>query len=130
MIAERDRDRSLPSISRHRLGGNLAIAAILVVSVALSFWTVVETSSGVLILVWTAAWCFGAGVVGWIKRSWFWPGLCPAAMLALILGWVALFGHSSWTSAFITMLGAMFAVAATIGAVVGTWIGKRRGLSG
>jgi hypothetical protein len=121
MIAERDRDRSFPSISRHQLGGNLAIAAILVVAVASSLWTVVETSSGVLILVWTAAWCFGAGVVGWIKRS-------PAAMLALILGWVALFGHSSWTSAFITVLGAMFAVAATIGAVVGTWLGKRRGL--
>jgi hypothetical protein len=51
-------------------------------------------------------------------------------MLGLILLWVAVYGGSSWTSAFITMLGAMFAVAATIGAVVGTWLGKRRGLSG
>jgi hypothetical protein len=47
-------------------------------------------------------------------------------MLILIFLWVALFGHSSWTSAFITVLGAMFAVAATIGAVLGTWLGKRR----
>ena len=46
-------------------------------------------------------------------------------MLLLILLWVAVFGHSSWTSAFITVLGAMFAVAAAIGAVLGTWFGKR-----
>ena len=59
-------------------------------------------------------------------RSWFWTGLCPAAMLRLILLWVAVFGHSSWTSAFITVLGAMLAVAAATGAVLGTWLGKRR----
>jgi hypothetical protein len=47
-------------------------------------------------------------------------------MLFLILFWVAVFGHSSWTSAFISVLGAMFAVAAVIGAVLGTWVGKRR----
>jgi hypothetical protein len=47
-------------------------------------------------------------------------------MLLLILLWVAVFRHSSWTSAFITVLGAMFAVAAAIGAVLGTWLGKRR----
>jgi hypothetical protein len=47
-------------------------------------------------------------------------------MLLLILLWVAVFGRSSWTSAFITVLGAMFAVAATIGAVLGTWLSKRR----
>jgi len=47
-------------------------------------------------------------------------------MLLLILLWVDVFGHSSWTSAFITVLGAMFAVTATIGAVLGTWLGKRR----
>jgi VIT1/CCC1 family predicted Fe2+/Mn2+ transporter len=47
-------------------------------------------------------------------------------MLLLILLWVAVFGHSSWTSTFITVLGAMFAVAAAIGAVLGTWFGKRR----
>ncbi len=112
-------------ISRHELGCNVAIAAILGAFLALSLWLIVETSSGALVLAWTAAWCFGAGVVGWSRRSWFWPVLCPAAMLGLILGWVALFTHSSWTSAFITMLGAMFAVAATIGAVIGTWLGRR-----
>ena len=47
-------------------------------------------------------------------------------MLLLILLWVAVFGHSSWTSSFITVLGAMLAVAAATGAVLGTWLGKRR----
>jgi hypothetical protein len=46
-------------------------------------------------------------------------------MLLLILVWVAVFGHTSWTSGLITVVGAMFAVAATVGAVVGTWLGKR-----
>ena len=53
-------------------------------------------------------------------------GALSGAMLLLILLWVAVFGHSSWTSAFITVLGAMFAVAATIGAVLGIWLGKRQ----
>lgn len=118
------------SISRQALVGGTGIAAILVFAVASSLWMVVETSSGALVLAWTAAWCLYAGVVGWHARSWFWPGLCPATMLLLILIWVALFGHTSWTSAFVTVLGAMFAVAATIGAVVGTWLGKRRVVSG
>jgi len=91
----------------------------------MSLWTVFETSSGALVLAWTGVWCFGAGVVGWYKRSWLWPGLCPATMIALILLWVTLFGRSSWASTFVTMLGALFAVAAAIGAVIGTWFGKR-----
>ena len=102
------------------------IAATLAVGLIISVWTVVETSSGPLMLTWTAAWCLGAGVVGWFKRSWLWPGLCPVAMIALVLLWVTVFAHTSWTSAFITMLGAVYAVAATIGAVVGAWLGKRR----
>jgi len=118
------------SIARRRLVASTAITAMLVTGLTVSLWTVVETSSGPLMLAWTAAWCFSAGVVGWSKRSWFWPGLCPAAMIALVLLWVTLFGHTSWTSAFITMLGTTYAVAATIGAVVGTWLGKRRMLSG
>ena len=117
------------STSRRGLVAGTAITAIFVIGLATSLWLVVETSSGALVLALTAAWCFSAGVVGWSRRSWFWTGLCPAAMLALILLWVTVFGHSSWTSAFITMLGAMFAVAAAIGAVVGTWLGKRRELS-
>jgi hypothetical protein len=47
-------------------------------------------------------------------------------MIALVLLWVTVIAHTSWTSAFITMLGAVYAVAATIGAVVGAWLGKRR----
>ena len=47
-----------------------------------------------------------------------------------MLLWVAIHGRSSWASAFITMLDAMFAVAATIGALIGTWLGKGRFESG
>ena len=125
MIADRRHDtRAL--ILRRGLGTGAAIAAILVIGLTASLWTTLQTSSGALVLTWCAAWSFGTGVAGWHTRSWFWTGLCPAAMLLLILLWVAVFGHSSWTSAFITVLGAMFAVAATIGAVLGTWLGKRR----
>jgi len=118
------------SISRSELVTGTGIVAMLVIGLTISLWTVVETSSGPLMLAWTAAWCFSAGVIGWFKRSWLWPGLGPIAMIALILLWVTVFGHSSWTSAFITMLGAMYAVAAAIGAVVGTWLGKRQVLPG
>jgi MFS-type transporter involved in bile tolerance (Atg22 family) len=47
-------------------------------------------------------------------------------MLFLVLFWVTIFGRSSWASAVVTVLGMMFAVAAAIGAVLGTWLGKRR----
>jgi hypothetical protein len=113
-------------IFRRGLGTGAAIAAMLVIGLTATLWTTLQTSSGALVLTWCAVWGLGAGIAGWHARSWFWTGLCPAAMLLLILLWVALFGHSSWTSAFITVLGAMFAVAATIGAVLGTWLGKRR----
>jgi hypothetical protein len=125
LIADRRHIRRA-SISRQALAGGTGIAAILVLALATSLWMVVETSSGALVLAWTAAWCLYAGVVGRHVRSWFWPGLCPAAMLLLILVWVALFGHRSWTSAFVIVLGAMFAVAAAVGAVVGTWLSKHR----
>jgi hypothetical protein len=117
-------------ISRSGLITGTAIVAILVIGLTISLWTVVETSSGPLMLAWTAAWCFTAGVIGWFQRRWLWPALCPVAMIALILLWVMVFGHSSWTSAFITMLGAMYAVSAAIGALAGTWLGKRRVASG
>jgi hypothetical protein len=113
-------------ISRRWLGTGVASAAILVIGLAASLRTILETSSGALMLTWCAAWGLGAGIAGWHLRSWSWPGSCPTAMLFLVLLWVAVFGHSSWTSAFITVLGAMFAVAAAIGAVLGTWFGKRR----
>jgi hypothetical protein len=113
-------------MSRRRLGPGVAIAAIVVIGLVASLWTTSETSSGALVLMWCAASGLGAGIAGWHVRSWFWTGILPAAMLLLILLWVAVFGHSSWTSAFITVLGAMFAVAAAIGAVLGTWFGKRR----
>ena len=113
-------------MSRRRLGTGLAIAAIVVIGLVASLWTTSETSSSAFVLTWCAAWSIAVGIAGWHARSWFWTGILPAAMLLLILLWVAVFGHSSWTSAFITVLGAMFAVAAAIGAVLGTWLGKRR----
>jgi len=103
-----------------------AIGAILVIGLATSLWTTLKTSSGALVLTWCAAWSIGAGIAGWHLRTWYWSGLCPAAMLFLVLLWVTLFAHTSWTSAVITVLGAMFAVAAAIGAVFGIWLGKRR----
>ena len=103
----------------------MPIVAILIIGLTASLWTTLQTSSGALVLTWCAAWSIGAGIAGWQVRSWFWTGLCPAAMLLLILLWVAVFGHSSWTSAFITVLGAIFTIAATIGAVLGIWLGKR-----
>ncbi len=126
MITDLRGDRSPARISPHELGVNRTIATILLVLLAVRLWTVFETSSGVLVLVWTGAWAVAAGVVGWYKRSWLWPGLCPATLLVVIRLWVAVYGRTSWASAFITMLGAMFAVAATIGALIGTWLGKRR----
>ena len=125
MIA--DRRYAVPSwISRRRLVTGAAIAVILVVGLATSLWTTWETSNGALVLTWCAVWSLGAGTTGWHARSWLLPALCPAAMLLLILLWVAVFGHTSWTSAFLTVLTAMFAVAATIGVVLGTWLGKRQ----
>ncbi len=124
MIADRHAEPTW--LTRRRLAAGAAIAAILVIGLATSLWTTWETSNGALVLTWCAVWSLGAGSAGWHVRSWLWPGLCPAAMLLLILLWVAVFGHSSWTSAFISVLGAMFAVAAAIGAVLGTWLSKRR----
>ena len=113
-------------ITSRRLAIGAAIVAILMIGLARSLWTTLQTSSGALVLTWCAIWSLGAGVTGWHARSWLWPALCPSAMLLLILLWVALFGHSYWTSAILTVLGAMFAVSAAIGAVLGTWLGKRR----
>jgi hypothetical protein len=121
-----DRHAEPTWITRRRLAAGAAIAAIVVIGLATSLWTTWETSNGALVLTWCAVWSLGAGIAGWHMRSWLWPGLCPVAMLLLILLWVAVFGHSSWTSAFISVLGAMFAVAAAIGAVLGTWLSMRR----
>ena len=113
-------------VTSRRIIPATAIVATLVIGLAMSLWTILETSSGALVLIWCAAWILGAGIAGWHARSWLWTWLCPAAMILLVLLWVAVVGHSSWTSAFITIVGAMFAVAAAIGVVLGTWLGKRR----
>src|SRR5215204_7292972 len=117
-------------ITSRRLLIGAAIAVILAIGLSVSLWTILVTSSGALMLTWCVAWSLGAGISGWHLRTWFWPGLCPATMLVLVLLWASILGRSSWTSAVVTVLGAMFAVAAAIGAVLGTWLGKRRELSG
>ena len=73
------------SISRQALVSGTGITAILIIGIAVRLWMVMETASSALVLAWTAAWCLNAGVVGRHVRSWFWPGLCSAAMLLLIL---------------------------------------------
>jgi len=113
-------------ISRRGLSTGVAIAALLVIGLTASLWTTLQTSSGALVPAWCAAWSVGVGIAGWHLRTWFWSGLCTAAMLRLVLLWVTLFAHTSWTSAVIKVLGARLAVVAVIGAVLGTWLGKRR----
>jgi hypothetical protein len=113
-------------ITSRRLLTCAAIAVILAIGLSVSLWTILVTSSGAVVLIWCVAWSLAAGIAGWHLRTWFWPGLCPITMLLLVLFWVTVFGRSSWTSAIVTVLGAMFAVAATIGAVLGTWLGKQR----
>jgi hypothetical protein len=113
-------------ITSRRLVTGAAIAVILVIGLSVSLWTILVTSSGALVLTWCVDWSLAAGIAGWHLRTWVWPGLCPIAMLFLVLFWVTVFGRSSWTSAIVTVLGMMFAVAAAIGAVLGTWLGKRR----
>jgi hypothetical protein len=111
--------------SRQLLTG-AAIAVILAIGLSVSLWMILATSSGALVITWCVAWNLGVGIAGWHLRTWFWPGLCPAAMLFLVLFWATVFGRSSWASAVVTVLGMVFAVAAAIGAVLGTWLGKRR----
>jgi hypothetical protein len=130
VIVGRRGERSRGPVARYQPGVSLTIAALVLPLLAVSLWTVFETSSPALVLAWTGVWAFTSGVVGWFKQSWLWAGLCPVTMLATILVWVAIFGHSYWASAFLTVLGAMFAVAATIGALIGTWLGKRPTESG
>jgi hypothetical protein len=113
-------------ITSRRLLTGAAIAVILAIGLSVSLWTILVTSSGALVLAWCVAWSLAAGIAGWHLRTWFWPGLCPVAMLFLVLFWVTIFGRSSWASAVVTVLGMMFAAAAAIGAVLGTWLGKRR----
>ncbi len=81
MIVGRRGERSRAPFARYQPGVSLAIAALVLALLAVSLWTVLETSSGALVLMWCAAWGLGAGIAGWHLRSWSWPGSCPAAML-------------------------------------------------
>ena len=124
MIADRRHPRRAWIIGPRLLTG-VTITVVLAIGLSVSLWTVLVTSSGALVLTWCVIWSLGAGIAGWHMRTWFWPGLCPAAMLFLVLFWATVFGRSSWASAVVTVLGMMFAVAAALGTVLGTWLGKR-----
>jgi hypothetical protein len=81
--------------------------------------------NGPLMFILAALWALGAGAAGRRWRSWRWPILCPLAMVALVMLWQVSFGRTSWASTFVFMIGAVYAVAAACGAIVGTWLGKQ-----
>jgi len=98
------------------------LALALAVSLVLSIGTVLETKSGPLMLAWVALWALGAGSLGTRLRTWLWPALCPVAMLVLV--WT--YGPAAWASMYVFMLGVIFTIAASIGALIGSALGKRR----
>ena len=105
-------------------------AAVTVAGVALLLaagmaTTLSRPAQGSLVVAWMAGWAVAAGVLGWQRRSWRWPALCPFLILALVLLWELSFGRSSWASTFVLWLGILFTLAATAGALAGTWLGRR-----
>jgi hypothetical protein len=115
----------LPRIVAHRL--TIAVhLLVLLAALAVSIGTMFMFQSGPLMLGWCMVWGVGAALVGYRLRSWPWPFLCPAAMLMAVMLWEFAYGRSSWASTYVFMLGVNYAAAATIGALVGSWLGKRR----
>jgi hypothetical protein len=47
-------------------------------------------------------------------------------MLVLVMVWELVYGAESWASLYVMLLGVVFAVAASLGALLGTWRGKHR----
>lgn len=119
----------LGRISRNRIT-SVVLLTTLAGSLGVGILTVLRTQSGPLMLVWIGLWSLGAGIAGSRLRDWLWPALCPAVMLVVVMAWEVAFGRTSWASLYVFMLGVIFAVAAAIGAVVGTWFGKRRARQG
>jgi hypothetical protein len=115
----------LPRIVAHRL--TIAVhLLVLLAALAVSIGTMFMFQSGPLMLGWCVVWAVGAAISGYRFRSWIWPIFCPVAMLLAIMMWEVVYGRNSWASTYVLMLGVAYAVAATIGALVGTWLGKRR----
>jgi hypothetical protein len=121
---DRFRGTALPLSSQHWLSV-VAALSVLAIFLAVSIGTMLRTADGTLLLVWIGGWAIGAGIVGWLRRSWRWPLLCPLAMIGLVLLWEAFYGPISWSSTYVFMLGVVFAVAATVGALIGVALGKR-----
>jgi hypothetical protein len=115
----------LPWIGAHRLAIAVHLLAVLA-ALAVSIGTLFRFQSGPLMLGWCVFWGVGAAVLGNRFRTWFWPALCPVAMLLAVMLWEFVYGRTSWASTHVFMLGVTYAVAAMIGALAGTWLGKRR----
>jgi hypothetical protein len=120
-------ERAQPPVMCGRSPGIDLALAVLAPALALAIGSMLWTASGPLILVWSICWAIGAGVIGWQRRSWWWPHLCPLTMLALVMAWEVVYGRESWASTYIFWMGAAFTVAAAAGAVVGTLLAKWRG---
>ena len=99
-----------------------AIAALLALSLGT---TLAIPPSGVVVVGWAVSWGIVAALVGWRRRSWRWVVVCPLTMLGLVLLWSLVYGSTYWGSLFVFELGIVFAITAGIGALLGTWWGKR-----
>jgi hypothetical protein len=114
---------ALPSRAWDGIANTVAIGALL----ALSLGTTLPTSgNGWVVLAWAALWGIAAALVGWRRRTWRWVARCPLTMLALVLLWELVYGPASWASLYVMLLGIVFTVAASLGALLGTWWGKHR----
>jgi hypothetical protein len=126
IVAEnQDRDRRRPSgtISAQGIVTTGLVGLLLAVSIGTTMRSV---GDGSLVLVWVAVWSITSAAVGWYQRSWRWVAICPLTMVALILLWGFIFGPTYWGSTYVLMLGTTFAVPTSLGALVGTWLGRRR----
>lgn len=99
-----------------------AIAALLTLSLGT---TLAIPANGAVVLAWVAGWGLAAAVIGARRRSWRWVLICPLTMLALVLLWSLVYGSTYWGSTYVFELGIVFAIAASAGALLGTWWGKR-----
>jgi hypothetical protein len=116
---------TITRFSQHRVHIVLILVALMV-SLAVSIGAMFRYPSGPLMVAWGAIWSVGAGVAGYRLRSWFWPALCPLAMVAIVMAWEVVYGRTSWASTYVFMLGVTYTVPALLGAVVGTGLGRRR----
>ena len=105
------RDRFARTLSSRRWLSVVTAQSVLAACWAVSIGTMLRTADGTLLLVWIGCWAIGAGFVGWRRRTWRWPLLCPLAIIALVLLWEPFYGPISWSSTYVFMLGALGVIA-------------------